>query len=256
MNHHGLLGPVLGLALAAPAAALPTSCFVTDSDAPMVATQSDRQPVPGAGIVVLVPCAGSLKDGSAGVWLWFSPEEGKTQRRLVKPKQSFQEVLGNTPTVPLADRSTLWQRLYSALDANANPNKKPGFSRFDSKYGIQLGGSVLPGRDLRIPLAAFRWSTTADLILTGPGGKPMTLKPVDGVVSLPVSRMAPGTYTLVQGSLRANFDVSSPEEAAEADTLLAQIETETLDPKLKALRRAILLSEHGYVLNLVDEHDR
>lgn len=228
----------------------PSSCFVSQDEASRVTTQSTRQLLARARVVIFTPCRGSV--GGEALWVWFSPEEGKTQRRLVTPPRTLEQALGQTSTVLLSEGATLWQRLNAALTADATT--KPGFSRFDSKYGIQLGGPVLPARDIRLPLAAFRWNPDEAVLLKDAAGKVLRLTPSDGRVLVPVSRLAVGQHSLSQGRLEARIEVPSEADVADLRAAIQEIEGEAADRGVRLLRRAILLSEHGYVLNLVSEY--
>lgn len=242
----------LGLALSAtPAGAAASSCFVSQGDAARVSTDSSSQLLARSRVVIFTPCKGQVR-GEA-LWVWFSPEAGQTQGRKVAPPSTLEQAIGQTATVPLNEGKTLWQRLNAALVAN-DGRQRDSFSRFDSKYGIQLGGLVVPGRDLRLPLAAFRWNANEAVLLKDGAGKVTRLTPVDGRVLLPISRLAVGRYGLVQGGLEASFAVPPEADVVDLRAALHEIESEPADPGVQLLRRSILLSEYGFVLNLVSDY--
>ena len=245
--------PLMGLA-SVPArgvgATPPSSCFVSQKDAERIDGDGARQLLVRPQVVILTPCKGAVR--GAALWIWFSPEAGTTQRRSVTPPSTLEQVLGSTPTVSLNEDATLWRRLNHALVADNS--RRPGFSRFDSRYGMQLGGPVVPGHDLRLPLAAFRWNPHAALQLKDGAGKVTRLMPVDGRVTLPVRRLAVGHYSLVQGDLEASFSVPPEADLIDLRQALRTIDAEPADDGVRLLRRSILFSEHGFVLNLVSDH--
>jgi hypothetical protein len=231
-------------------AAADTSCLIMKKDVGALDPRpSSNGDLGRANAIVVSPCTGRAR---SPLYLMYEYEPGKLRARLVSANQSIEEVVGRETMLPLTNEGTWWRRLLAAIEKPLRSG--PGESQFDSRYGILLEGMILPGRDVPVVLERFNWNPSTPVVMKDETGKARTLQPVGGVLTIPAAAMKVGVYTLQQGRLSAPIEIPAESELEDLRKELRVIEQEQSDPDAKRLRRAILLSENNFILNLVAEY--
>lgn len=89
---------------------------------------------------------------------------------------------------------------------SSNLQERSGAQRFDPIFGLILGGPVLSGSSLVIPLGAYAWSETEKVTLSY-GKRSLVLTPRNGFITVDLTGNKAKAFTLKQFDRQASFEV-------------------------------------------------
>lgn len=238
----------LVLSLHAPAQA--SSCLLSAPDAEGLTGRPGVLERLSVGKVAVTPCQGIISRADAQVL--FSRTAGVTQIALVKKGRDLRDDIPQ-PLRNLVAPGGIVGALWASL---SSPRAiRPGSKRFDGAEGLVLGGEVLHGRDLRIPLQVFGWDANAPVLLRGGGGT-QPLRIDAGLLILPSASLQLGSFELLQGTRVAPLKVVAEAAMETLGSQLNEIAVTSPDEATRLLRETLLFWEYGLLMNAVDSDDR
>lgn len=204
------------------------------------------------GHTALKPCHGRVKDTAGGahpsVAVLYSAGGGLMKQALVGVGQELRDAVPQ-PLIDVAEPGTIVGSVWRVLSGN-RPLRSAS-KRFDERDGLLLGGQVLEGRDLRLPLAAFGWDVATPVFLHAAGMPPRALPLAGGSLALPVVALGRGSFRLVQGKRETQIEIVAASDFDGLASGLREIESEPGSPEILALRLTYLFWEQGLQLNAV-----
>jgi hypothetical protein len=240
----------LGLVILFPIQAAASSCLLSVADAEALTGRPGFFERLSIGKVAVTPCQGIVSRGDAEVL--FSRNPGVTHVALVKKGRELREEIPQ-PLRNLAAPGGIVGALWSSL---SSPRAmRPGSRRFDGAEGLVLGGEVLAGRELRIPLQFFGWDSSVPVSLRG-SGLTQTFRIDAGTLVLPAGSLQLGSFELMQGSRVAPFKVVAEATLDALGSQLKEIADTSSDESTRLLRETLLFWEYGLVMNAVDSDAR
>ncbi len=232
----------MGLTFVAPAQA--SSCLVDTAAAARLAGKvGELKPIDPTRVLVR-PCRGQVNGADATVL--FSRGAGITRMKVVRPGQELSDEVPQ-PLVELAMPGGPLATIFNLM--NTPRAQRPGSKRFDDVEVLMLGGQLLAGAELKLPLARFGWDAAQPVQLQGPDQRLTSLLFDRGLLLIPA--LQPGGYRLVQGSRSAPLEVLAVQGFGGLEAELAEIGKTSTDPSMRALREMMLLWEQGLLLNAV-----
>lgn len=227
-----------------------TSCVVSDKDLPLIAQQDIRTlPLAGRNKSLLQPCDGTVRPGTSKVKVMVSRVKGTTEIVLVPPGERLSTFLGK-PLLDMASAEGPAMALWRVL--NSERPTRTGSRKFDSLEGLILGGNVLAGVPLNIPLESFGWQA-GQPVMVRYGDKPA--KPVtasNGLLRLAIDATPEQEIILRQGQRQALLTTVATTEYPELMPALQAIRA--ADEEFRHDREALLLWDQDLKLNALSVH--
>ena len=242
---------MLGLAsLAASPAWANSSCVVADKDLPLLVQQEGRiLPLAVRNKSLLQPCDATVRPGTGKVKVMVSRTPGSTEIVLVPPGERLSTFLGK-PLLDMARADGSAQALWRVLTSE-RPTRT-GSRKFDSLEGLILGGNVLAGVPLNIPLESFGWQPGQPVSVQY-GNKPArAFTAGNGLLRLPIEPIPDQEILLRQGGRQALLTTVDASEYPELTPALQAIRT--ADEDFRHDREALLLWNQDLKLNALSVH--
>ena len=236
--------------LVAAEASWANSCLLDRPDADRLEGRVGKRDVLSIGKVAVSPCEGRV--AAADAMVLHSRGGGITQLTLVKAGLDLKDAISR-PLQDIAMPGGLLGSLWTSLTA-PRPTRSAS-KRFDDIDGLVLGGQVLAGRELWVPLSRFGWDPSLPVRLVS-GNNTFNITPQDGLVLLPAQALAAGDAVLQQGRRSAQLDVIAPDAFDGLQAQLEQIGASSTGERLRWLRQTVLFFEWGLLLNATDADAR
>ena len=244
-----LTGMLVGFGAAARAQA--GSCLVPDSDVARIDSAAQRTRL-SIGHTALKPCQGRVNAAASGadggISVLYSTGGGLIKEALVTAGKDLRDVVPQR-LIDIAEPGTIVGSVWRVL-SGSRPLRTAS-KRFDERDGLMLGGQVLEGRDLRLPLAAFGWEAETPVFLHAPGKPPRALPMAGGTLALPVVTLGRGKFRLVQGRRETQIEIVGADNFDGLASGLREIETGPVSSEIQALRLTYLFWEQGLQLNAI-----
>lgn len=242
---------LLGLAslMASPAWAN-TSCVVTDKDLPLLVQHEGKiLPLAGRNKSLLQPCDATVRPGTSKVKVMVSRTQGSTEIVLVPPGERLSTYLGK-PLLDMARSDGSVQALWRVLTSE-RPTRT-GSRKFDSLEGLILGGNVLAGEPLSIPLESFGWQPGQPVSVQYGSRPARALSATNGLLRLTIEPTPDQEILLRQGSRQAVLTTVAASEYPELAPALQVIRT--ADEEFRHDREALLLWSQDLKINALSVH--
>lgn len=233
-----------------PLAGQASTCLIDAAEVAQIDLQGAKfSAIPGKTRGVLSPCDGVVKPGASGVRVIVSRAKGVTERVVVPPGSRLASHVGR-PLLDVAGASgpaaVLWNVLVSERPTRA------GSRKFDSLQGIVLGGNVLSGVELAIPLEAFGWRADQPVEWQIADRKPQRLQPVAGLLRVPALQEADVEFVLRQGARESHFTTVDAREYPGLEQALQSIRADS--DGFRAERETMLFWDMNLQINAVSAH--
>lgn len=221
------------------------SCLVDSKDASRL-DQAGAFTLLTSNKTAIRPCQGRVTGPE--MLVMFSRGNGLTQIALVPSGRDLRDNI-KEPLIDFAEPGTIFGSLWKSL-SGVKPSR-PSSKKFDDAEGVTLGGQVLEGEDLRLPLERLGWGSVEAVLLQAKGQSPKALRVEDGWLHLPVASLALGKYQLVQGKRVAAFEVTSAKDFDGLSDGLKDIRSGSPTADIRAFRETFLFWEQGLRMNAV-----
>lgn len=208
---------------------------------------------------VLRPCVGRVKpQATDAVEVLLGTTGGSNLRLRVRAGESLQERIGVAigPGNQLID---IWPdgSILNALAGwmSGKPRRTSGVSGFDGVNGtMPLKGDLARLPDTVLPLKVFGWSPDAPVTLTQ-AGKAQKLTPANGLLKLPLDRLAAGELRLEQaGHPAAVLTLLADADLGALRKTLNDIDTLDATPAQRAMLRSAALQQEQLLINAIIEY--
>lgn len=224
-----------------------TSCILNERDLGLLTEKGGNiTQLAGRAKLLLSPCEGLVRPGGESLRVLISRTKGTTELVFVPAESRLSAFIGQ-PLLDMASSTGAAQTLWKVL-TSGRPTR-PGSRKFDSLEGVILGGNVLAGVELILPLEAFGWRSDQPVQIKDAAGKSRTIRVQNGLLRIPTNTDPDQEFSILQGDRQGHFTTVSAQEFPGLAQALQSIRTN--DNEFRSEREALLLWEMDLQLNAI-----